>query len=130
MKQIVRPNELDVPSFRYGIFIAAELASQYDSSSSHPYKLQDCIMGKLNMLPKRKVRKNPNGRKIDEMIDRIEKQVSSIEATMKFMEMASKSDSERIKKFQEFLRWAMGINPRLWDKLPKNVRDQWKKLAQ
>lgn len=88
MREIRRPAELDKESFEYGIFVAAELASTYDSSSSHPYRLQDCIMAKLNMLPKSKIRKNANAQtieKINKVIDHIEEKVANIEAVMRFI---------------------------------------------
>lgn len=40
-----------------GVRMAAEIASEYDHSSSHPYLVSECILGKLNVL-KRKPRKN------------------------------------------------------------------------
>jgi len=41
-----------------GIRMAAEQASSYDSTSSHPYRLEDCILAKFNLLPKNEIRKN------------------------------------------------------------------------
>lgn len=38
---------------------AAELASAYNATSLHPYDLGDCLLGKVNLLPKKKIRKNP-----------------------------------------------------------------------
>jgi hypothetical protein len=55
--KIKRPLLLDNASFRYGIQIAAEVASDYDKYSSHPYLVSECILGKLNVL-KGKPRKN------------------------------------------------------------------------
>lgn len=55
--KIKRPLSLDTPSFLYGIWLAAEVASDYDKTNSHPYLVSDCILGKLNVL-KGKPRKN------------------------------------------------------------------------
>lgn len=41
-----------------GIEMAADEARTYNGVTSHPYDLGDCILGKLNMLPKEKIRKN------------------------------------------------------------------------
>ena len=35
--------------FRRGIYAAAELAGSYNASSTHPYRLDDCILAKLNV---------------------------------------------------------------------------------
>lgn len=56
-KKIKRPAALDDASFKYGILIAAEVASDYDRTNSHPYLVSDCILGKLNVL-KGKPRRN------------------------------------------------------------------------
>lgn len=40
--------------FKKGIKFAAECADAYNSSSTHRYRLGDCIMAKLNVLPKGK----------------------------------------------------------------------------
>lgn len=45
-------------AYRDGVRAAAEIASNYDSSSTHEYKLEDCILHKLNLLGKKKVRPN------------------------------------------------------------------------
>lgn len=55
--RIKRPLSIDGPSFRYGILLAAEVASDYDLTNSHPYLVSDCILGKLNVL-KGKPRRN------------------------------------------------------------------------
>ena len=44
--------------YERGVRAAASIADQYNSSSSHHYRLGDCILGKLNMLKKQKIRKN------------------------------------------------------------------------
>lgn len=36
-------------AYERGVKVAAELAGDYDSSSTHPYRLEDCILGKLNV---------------------------------------------------------------------------------
>lgn len=41
-----------------GVRHAAEIADTYNSSTTHPYMLGDCILSKLNLLPKKKIRKN------------------------------------------------------------------------
>jgi hypothetical protein len=38
---------------------AAAMAGEYDGSSTHPYRLEDCILGKLNIGRRAKPRKNP-----------------------------------------------------------------------
>lgn len=45
-------------AFKLGIKIAADCANHYNSSTTHPYKLGDCILAKLNQLPKGKIKKN------------------------------------------------------------------------
>lgn len=44
-----------------GALAAANLAGEmYNQSSSHPYDLADCILGKLNLLKKgKRIRRNP-----------------------------------------------------------------------
>ena len=44
---------------RRGIEMAADIASQYNATSSHLYRLDDCILGKLNATRRKKPRKNP-----------------------------------------------------------------------
>ena len=51
-------------SWADGALAAANLAGEYNASSSHPYDLTDCILGKLNLLTK-KVRKNPYGPRME-----------------------------------------------------------------
>lgn len=55
-----RPVESLTPrqAYRRGVKHAADLASGYNGTSSHPYDLGDCILGKLNMLPKSQLRRN------------------------------------------------------------------------
>lgn len=43
--------------FQQGAIAAANLAATYDSSSTHPYRLSDCILAKLN-IRKRTPRRN------------------------------------------------------------------------
>ena len=83
--EVLRPREIDQASFKYGIFVAAELASEYDTSSSHPYKLMDCIMAKLNMLPTSRIRKNKNAQRINNLIKDLEIRVAGVEGTMRFI---------------------------------------------
>lgn len=44
-------------SLAEGIRLAADVAKDYDSLSSHPYRVSDCILGKLNVM-KGRPRKN------------------------------------------------------------------------
>lgn len=83
--KIKRPLSIDPPSYRYGILVAAELASDYDGSSIHPYRLGDCILAKMNLLPKAKIRKNKDGAKIEAVLTRLERKISSLECTIRFM---------------------------------------------
>lgn len=48
--------------FRRGVLAAADVAQSYDSSSTHPYRLGDCILAKLNVSA-RKPRRNRQVRK-------------------------------------------------------------------
>jgi hypothetical protein len=43
--------------FQRGVIAAADVAAAYDSTSTHPYRLGDCILAKLN-VGKRKPRRN------------------------------------------------------------------------
>lgn len=43
--------------FRRGVVAAADVAAAYDSTSTHPYRLGDCILAKLN-VGRRKPRRN------------------------------------------------------------------------
>jgi hypothetical protein len=49
---------LDSTSYRRGIEAAASYVEQFDKYVQHDYLLSDCILGKFNMIGKRKVRKN------------------------------------------------------------------------
>lgn len=45
--------------FERGVRTAAQLASEYDGASANPYRIEDCILGKLNVKGARiKARKN------------------------------------------------------------------------
>lgn len=44
--------------FKKGVQCAAEIADSYNSSTTHTYMLGDCILGKLNQITKKKIRKN------------------------------------------------------------------------
>jgi len=48
---------------RYGIRLAASVAEDYDALSAHPYRVSDCILGKLNLIPKGRIRRTPKPRK-------------------------------------------------------------------
>ena len=43
--------------FQQGVMAAADVAKAYDSTSTHPYRLADCILAKLN-VGRRKPRRN------------------------------------------------------------------------
>lgn len=43
--------------FQRGVLAAADVARSYDSTSTHPYRLADCIVAKLNVTS-RKPRRN------------------------------------------------------------------------
>lgn len=49
----VKPND-----FQRGVVAAADVARAYNDASSHPYRLDDCILAKLNVRG-RKPRRNP-----------------------------------------------------------------------
>lgn len=87
--RIKRPLSIDGPSYRYGILVAAELASQYDGSSIHPYRLEDCILAKLNLL-KGRLRKNKRAAQFEVVLLRLEHRIASLEGTMRFMTLQSK----------------------------------------
>lgn len=44
--------------FKRGVEVAASFASEYDSSSTHAYRLEDCILAKFNLHPRKKPRAN------------------------------------------------------------------------
>lgn len=72
-----------------GIKMAAEIASNYDHLSLHPYLPSDCILGKLNVI-KSKPRKNPFAEKIKKAVDGIDRKLDGLDGTMRFMALASK----------------------------------------
>lgn len=47
-----------------GVLAAADVAESYDSSSTHPYRLGDCIAGKLNVR-RQPPRRNKHARRND-----------------------------------------------------------------
>jgi len=51
-------NKVDRKAFEDGVRLAAGIASSYDHTQEHPYKIEDCILAKLNMIPKSKIRRN------------------------------------------------------------------------
>jgi hypothetical protein len=85
--EMKRPAHLDDASFRYGIWIAAEVASDYDKTNSHPYLVSECILGKLNVL-KGKPRKNTS--KVAVLIADLERRVASVEGMMRFLKFSAK----------------------------------------
>lgn len=42
-------DDVEDAAFRRGAEAAAGLAGEYNGSTTHPYRLDDCILGKLNM---------------------------------------------------------------------------------
>ena len=46
------------PGFVRGVEAAAGVAEQYNSSTTHPYRLDDCILCKLNVTKRQKPRLN------------------------------------------------------------------------
>jgi hypothetical protein len=68
----------------YGIELAASVAAAYDSSSSHPFLVSDCILGKLNRL-KGKPRPNETAGKLDRALTRLEKKVDDIYSRVQFV---------------------------------------------
>jgi len=44
--------------YRFGIEAVASFVEQFNKYVSHPYLLSDCILGKFNLIGKRKIRKN------------------------------------------------------------------------
>src|SRR5580765_859387 len=57
MTVTVKPTCVGCRAFQRGITAAADIAGTYDASSTHPYRLGDCILVKLN-IRKRKPRRN------------------------------------------------------------------------
>lgn len=58
---LVRNNKrYSTEEFKRGVKFAAEIADTYNSSTTHKFMLGDCIMLKLNMLSRKKVRRNKN----------------------------------------------------------------------
>lgn len=76
-------------AFRYGIQLAADVAKDYDKYSTHSHLVSECILGKLNVL-KGRPKKNPNAIAIDQILSALERKISRIEATMKFIRSAKK----------------------------------------
>lgn len=72
-----------------GIRMAAEVASDYDKYSSHPYLVSECILGKLNVMPG-KPSKNPAAAKLDQVLSRLERKIDNLEGTMRFMAQAAR----------------------------------------
>lgn len=50
--------EMEEQAYQKGIMAAAEFVNEYNHSSSHPYMLGDCVLGKFNLLGRTKLRKN------------------------------------------------------------------------
>jgi hypothetical protein len=71
-----------------GIKMAADIAGDYDHLSLHDYLVSECILGKLNVL-RRKPQKNPTASKLDKAMDLVERKLSGLEGTMRFMAMSA-----------------------------------------
>lgn len=88
-----------------GIRIAADVASQYDRLSTHPFLVSDCILGKLNVPGGKKPRPNKSAKLIDQAITRIERKVDSLEGTMRFMLRSAQDLSDKeAKTVRAFIR--------------------------
>lgn len=61
-----------------GIRLAANITSAYNGSTTHTYRLDDCILGKTNLLPKDKIRKNKDRIAIETLSDFIKDMKSSL----------------------------------------------------
>lgn len=83
MRKIERPRTVDRASFNYGVMIAAEVASDYDKTNSHPCLVSDCILAKLNLW-KGRPRKNPDAETVAAVLARIERRLQSIEGEVRF----------------------------------------------
>jgi hypothetical protein len=46
------------PDFKRGAIVAADIAATYNSSTTHPYRLDDCILAKMNIIGRQKPRRN------------------------------------------------------------------------
>lgn len=95
--KIKRPTTVDDASFRYGIQIAAEVASDYDHMSAHTHLVSECILGKLNVMARRP-KKNPNAKALDQVISAIERKVSNIDSMTRFMAAAQRLEMKSKKK--------------------------------
>jgi hypothetical protein len=127
MARRIRRPVIETPSekaaFRYGIELAAEVAKDYDKYSYHSHLVSECILGKLNVM-KGRPQRNPRAVRIMKALDRLEHLVDGLEGPTRFMTWESRQD-----KYKEFLRWAMGVHPKIWDQLPEEVRKRWQALA-
>jgi len=112
-RRIKRPF-IETPSekeaFRYGIELAASVASDYDKYSYHSHLVSECILGKLGVT-KGRPHKNPWAAKIKEALDRLDRKVGNLEGTMRFMTLASKLAKKevRYKRFAKKTQWKFGI---------------------
>jgi len=52
--------------WKKGVLAAAEIADDYNSSTTHPYRLGDCVAGKLNV---RRGKARPNKEKLQQPAD-------------------------------------------------------------
>jgi len=51
--------------FQRGVIAAADIASMYNSTSTHRYRLDDCIVLKLNVSKRKRPRLNRQARPVD-----------------------------------------------------------------
>lgn len=54
----MKKRALHSESYRRGIAAAAAFVMQFDKYVDHDYRLSDCILGKFNLIGKRKIAKN------------------------------------------------------------------------
>lgn len=62
------------PEFRKGVTFAASVADDYNGSTTHPYRLGDCIMAKLNLRrqrPRKNERALPRRTNLENRLDSI-----------------------------------------------------------
>lgn len=113
-RKIKRPLSVDMPSFRYGIELAAAVAADYDAYSVHPFLVSECILGKLNLL-KGKPRKNKSAEEIDRVIRRIEMKVGNIEIMSRLMAHSSMARRRSVRaQVDEVMRQAKVMAGASW----------------
>jgi len=63
--------------WKKGVLAAAEIADDYNSSTTHPYRLGDCVAGKLNV---RRGKARPNKEKLQQPADALTQGITIQEA--------------------------------------------------